>query len=177
MRGIDRLHWRGWCFPAGVVLRNGDRCLVPGDDALSLGRVRCVAPFDLREEVVGPLTNGSWRVQNGACRTKRGRLRIFAACGTSPDSSSCCLGRAEGPRRGTKPRKDVMRLDRQRSRSSSGLGGGATPRSRRSAQVGFRGVHWQRWMLEGLARATANGKGATATVTWCGCRRGFLRGV
>jgi hypothetical protein len=35
---------RGWCFPAGVVLRNGDRCLVPGDDARSFGIARCVAP-------------------------------------------------------------------------------------------------------------------------------------
>jgi hypothetical protein len=31
-------------------------------------------------------------------------------------------------------------------------------------------------MSEGLASATANGKGATATVTWCGCYRGFFEG-
>jgi hypothetical protein len=164
--------------PVRCVLRSAS-VLEPGDDRRFFG----TAAMDRSR--VPSARSGARAVTHGACTGRNG-----ARC-TSPRSSSD-FSRRVAPRSTAReagsderkdlegeqsPGKDGMRRDRQRSWSSSGLGGGATPRSRRSAQVGFRGVHRQRWMPEGLARATANGKGATATVTWCGCRRGFLRGV
>jgi hypothetical protein len=87
-------------------------------------------------------SSGRSRTDRGGCRTELvvrnavvfGCSRRAAPRPTAREADRFERKDLEGEQ---SPGKDVMRLDRQRSRSSSGLGGGATPRSRRSAQVGF----------------------------------------
>jgi len=78
----------------------------------------------------------------------------------------------EGPWRGTKPRKERTPLDWQRSgvvtdsMTEQGLEADAPVRCSKEGRL------WQRRRSEMPSGIGENGKGATATVTWCGCRRG-----
>lgn len=167
---------RGWCFPAGVVLRNGDRCLVPGDDARSFGIARCVAPGwsprGGRSGHHGRIVMGAERSSSYVTRSSsdfRGVRRLIRQL-------ERLVGESGRTSKGDKAQEGQDAAPIGNGRLASGLGGGATPRSRGSVQVGLRDVRRQRWMSEGLAGTKANGKGATATVTWCGCYRGFFEG-
>lgn len=104
-------------------------------------------------------------------------LRILADAGRIGRARECGPVERKDLEGEQSPWKDRARPDRQRSGAASELDGGATPRSRRSERAEPGGPSPATVAGGGAESLGANGKGATATVTWCGCRRGFLRGV
>ena len=132
---------------------------------------------------VGPAAHGRCPVRHGAVsnvvsrrsshprRTSSEVRRRHPRCGRSDAIASC-----EGPRRGTKPMEGqgVSRLATVAERPDS------TAEQSLEVDAGSRGA--RRGVLvtvrsSGSSGGLVNGKGATATVTWRGCWRGFLRGV
>lgn len=150
--------------------------LEPGDDRRSFGITAMCRPcVSSARRVLGSL-----RTERDGCGTElvvqHAVIFGFLRC-AAPRSTAREARRQEGrTSKGNKAQGRTGCGSIGNDRFASGLGGGATPRSRGSVQVGLRDVRRQRWMSEGLAGADANGKGATATVTWCGCRRGFFEG-
>jgi hypothetical protein len=167
---------RGRRFPTGSFFGT-DRCLVPGDDSASSGMLSMRHPWFLREEGSGHPAGNRVGAERSSSQVRRGFLRIFASVRRIDFGRGCLEVERKDLEGEQSPWKDRMRPDRQRSGSASGLDGGATPRSRRSGSRSSEAARWQRRGVEGPRVPVANGKGATAAVTRCGCRRGFLRGV
>jgi hypothetical protein len=170
---------RGRRFPAGVVLRNGDRCLwCPVTTGGPSGSSRCVIPVGLGNEVVGLLRRKRSQVRNGASSyLHRVHLRILRVCGDLFRGRECLSIERKDLEGEQSPWKDRVHPGWQRSESRPD----STAEQRLEVDAprvrSPEAPRWQRREADGSSLSAANGKGATATVTWCGCWRGFLRGV
>jgi hypothetical protein len=159
--------------------RNGpsgsDRCLVPGGRRFASSDAgRCAHPRrspSARRRSVWPgrrklLRCGTERLQrrsffgfNGGCREESEKARV-------PSSLEKDLEGERSPGRiGRSPAGNGWRSVTDLT-AEQGLEADAPVRQTST------GRFWQRSRSGEASRAGGNGKGATATVTWCGCRRG-----
>ena len=174
-RGVDHPHGWGGVSWRVVVLRNG-AVSGPGGHGGGLRIARMGHPCVRRPR-------GRW--------SRARSVRTLRRCGTEPgvDAVDLRIGRSvttrvarsdaatrERTSKGNKAHGRTGRPTAGNGRGSSELGGGATPRSRRGGLAELAGCAGN-GALRGPSGGIANGTGATATVTWNGCSRGYLRGV